>query len=102
MAKIVNMHYAKTHLSRLVDEAAHGAEIIIARAGKPVVRLVPEANSSTTPEVESSSSDRRVPGGWEGKVWYAPNYDKADAEIEAMFYESINGDNESGRVAESE
>jgi prevent-host-death family protein len=37
----VNIHHAKTHLSRLVDEAAAGREIVIARAGKPVARLVP-------------------------------------------------------------
>lgn len=37
----VNIHAAKTHLSRLVDEAAAGQEIIIARAGKPVAKLVP-------------------------------------------------------------
>jgi len=37
----VNIHQAKTHLSRLVDQVAHGAEIIIARAGTPVARLVP-------------------------------------------------------------
>ena len=38
---IVNIHKAKTHLSRLVDEAAAGAEIIIAKAGKPMARLTP-------------------------------------------------------------
>jgi prevent-host-death family protein len=37
----VNIHAAKTHLSRLVDEVASGQEIVIARAGKPVARLVP-------------------------------------------------------------
>ncbi len=37
----VNIHAAKTHLSRLVDEVARGHEIIIARAGKPVAKLVP-------------------------------------------------------------
>ena len=37
----VNIHAAKTHLSRLVDAAANGEEIVIARAGKPVARLVP-------------------------------------------------------------
>ena len=41
--KIVNLHAAKTHLSRLVEEAASGEEIVIAKAGKPVVRLVPVA-----------------------------------------------------------
>jgi prevent-host-death family protein len=39
--KIVNIHEAKTHLSRLVDEVATGTEIIIAKAGKPMARLTP-------------------------------------------------------------
>jgi prevent-host-death family protein len=37
----VNIHAAKTHLSRLVEEAAAGGEVIIAKAGKPLVMLVP-------------------------------------------------------------
>ena len=41
MATTVNIHDAKTHLSRLVDEVASGAEIIIAKAGKPMARLTP-------------------------------------------------------------
>lgn len=41
MQKTVNIHEAKTHLSRLVDEAAAGAEVIIAKAGKPMARLSP-------------------------------------------------------------
>ena len=40
MPKIVNLHAAKAHLSRLVDEAAAGQEIVIAKAGTPVARLV--------------------------------------------------------------
>ena len=39
--KTVNLHAAKTHLSRLVDEAASGEDIVIAKSGKPMVRLVP-------------------------------------------------------------
>ena len=39
--KMVNLHVAKTHLSRLVDEAAAGQEVVIAKSGKPMVRLVP-------------------------------------------------------------
>jgi prevent-host-death family protein len=39
--KTVNIHAAKTHLSSLVEEAAAGKEIVIAKAGKPVARLVP-------------------------------------------------------------
>ena len=37
----VNIHEAKTHLSRLVDEVSDGHEVVIAKAGKPVARLVP-------------------------------------------------------------
>jgi prevent-host-death family protein len=42
---IVKLHAAKTHLSRLADEALNGEEVVIARAGRPVVRLVPLAKS---------------------------------------------------------
>ena len=41
MATTVNIHEAKTHLSRIVDEVAAGAEVIIAKAGKPMARLIP-------------------------------------------------------------
>ena len=37
----INIHQAKTHLSRLVDQAARGQEFVIAKAGKPMVRVVP-------------------------------------------------------------
>ncbi|MFT5471671.1 MAG: prevent-host-death family protein [Verrucomicrobiales bacterium] len=40
-AKIINLHEAKTHLSRLVEEAAAGKEIIVGKAGKPMVKLIP-------------------------------------------------------------
>lgn len=40
MTKSVNVHEAKTHLSRLLDEAAAGDDIVIARAGEPVARLL--------------------------------------------------------------
>jgi prevent-host-death family protein len=39
--KTVNLHAAKTHLSRLVEDAVQGEEIVIAKSGKPLVRLVP-------------------------------------------------------------
>jgi prevent-host-death family protein len=41
MTKTVNIHEAKTHLSRLLEEAVAGEDIVIAKAGKPKVRLVP-------------------------------------------------------------
>lgn len=40
-ARTINIHEAKTHLSRLVDEVSEGEEIVIAKAGRPVARLVP-------------------------------------------------------------
>ena len=43
MATIINIHEAKTHLSRIVDEVAAGREVIIAKAGKPMARLAPLA-----------------------------------------------------------
>ncbi len=51
----VNVHAAKTHLSRLLDAAAAGEEIVIAKAGKPYARLVP------------MTQPKRVPGAAKGK-----------------------------------
>ena len=41
MSTVVNVNEAKTHLSRILDEVAAGADVVIAKAGKPVARLVP-------------------------------------------------------------
>jgi prevent-host-death family protein len=38
---VINIHEAKTHLSRIVEEVAAGSEVIIAKAGRPIARLVP-------------------------------------------------------------
>ncbi|MDB5429768.1 MAG: type toxin-antitoxin system prevent-host-death family antitoxin [Caulobacter sp.] len=81
--KQVNIHQAKTQLSQLIAEVEAGEVVVIARAGKPAVRLVVE-----TPEPKVY----RKAGAWKGRVSYAPDYDDAaaDAEILAMFEESIN------------
>ena len=63
--KIVNLHAAKTHLSRLVDEAARGEEIVIAKAGRPVARLVPVAPRTTY----------RKAGTLKGQIRIARNFD---------------------------
>lgn len=75
---VTNIHEAKTHLSRLVERAAAGEEIIIAKAGKPIARLV---------AIEKPKPPKRKPGGWKGKVWISPDFDKPDPELEALFYE---------------
>ena len=61
----VNIHQAKTNLSRLVDEVTGGAEIIIAKAGKPVAKLVP---------IERGGRVRK-PGFLKGKIRIAADFD---------------------------
>lgn len=62
---VSNLYDAKTNLSRLVDRAAAGEEIIIAKNGVPLARLVPlEARAAP-----------RTPGGWEGAVRIAEDFD---------------------------
>ena len=63
MVKPVNIYDAKTRLSELVDRAAAGEEIVIAKAGKPVARLVP------------LRVRERVPGRGAGKVSIAGDFD---------------------------
>ncbi len=63
----VSLYQAKTHLSELVERAAQGQEIIIAKSGKPKARLVPLAPKPTR--------HRRKPGGGKGRVWIAPDFD---------------------------
>ncbi len=48
--RTVNVHAAKTHFSRLVDEAAAGEEIVIAKAGKPIAKLVPLTSPHDRPK----------------------------------------------------
>lgn len=59
--RIVNIHEAKTHLSKLVEETSKGGEIIIAKAGKPVARLVPVRNSTKRRRLGLLAGKFRVP-----------------------------------------
>jgi prevent-host-death family protein len=65
VAKTVNLYEAKTHLSRLVERASKGEEIIIAKAGEPKARLVPLARAAKP----------RKPGDWKGRVVIGPDFD---------------------------
>jgi len=77
MAEIVNMHQAKTSLSRLVARALDGEEIVIARGRKPVVKLVP---------IEAPKP-KRVPGRWKGKISIGPEFYEPMSEEElALWY----------------
>ncbi|HEX2165036.1 MAG TPA: type II toxin-antitoxin system Phd/YefM family antitoxin [Thermoanaerobaculia bacterium] len=58
--KTVNMHEAKTRLSRLVDEATSGEEVVIARAGRPLVRLVPIAEARSPRRLGTAAGQVRI------------------------------------------
>ena len=61
----VNIHEAKTHLSKLLHRVMAGEEIIISKSGVPVARLVPIAAATSS----------RVPGSARGKLWIADDFD---------------------------
>lgn len=65
MPKQINIYEAKTQLSDLVERAHNGEEIIIAKAGRPLARLVPLREEAV----------KRRPGGWKGKIWISPAFD---------------------------
>jgi prevent-host-death family protein len=62
--KPITIHEAKTHLSRLIERACRGEEIVIARGAQPVVRLVPISDSKGT----------RQPGALRGKLKVGPEF----------------------------
>lgn len=80
MKKLVNVHEAKTHLSRLLRRVAKGEEIVIARAGRPVARLAPLRRGNR------AEKKLRPLGLYEGKTWIAPDFNEEDPEINALFY----------------
>ncbi|MCA9928027.1 MAG: type II toxin-antitoxin system Phd/YefM family antitoxin [Anaerolineales bacterium] len=65
MSSVVNVHEAKTHFSKLIKRVSLGEEIIIAKSGQPVARLVPL----------KASQSKRVPGSAKGQIWIADDFD---------------------------
>ena len=57
----INIHQAKTHFSRYVEEAAQGKEIIIARAGKPVARIAPLVTAKAARKLGLLDKKARIP-----------------------------------------
>ncbi|MGH8985019.1 MAG: type II toxin-antitoxin system Phd/YefM family antitoxin [Acidimicrobiia bacterium] len=68
---IVNIHEAKTHLSRLIERVAGGEEVVIGKAGRPVARLVPYAETRQA----------RRPGRWAGRVTIAADFDATSEDL---------------------
>ncbi|MGM0561927.1 MAG: type II toxin-antitoxin system Phd/YefM family antitoxin [Pseudomonadota bacterium] len=84
--KTVNIHEAKTHFSRLINQAVKGEEIIISRAGKPVARLL----RYETPKV------KREAGVFRGKLRIGPDFDAPlPADIAEAFGCESTGANDS-------
>ena len=71
----VNVYEAKTQLSKLIDRAMAGEDVVISRSGKPMVRLVPVA---TRPA-------RRTPGSARGQIRMAPDFDELPDDVAAAF-----------------
>jgi len=74
----VNIHEAKTHLSRLLRKVAEGEEVTISRAGVPVAKLVAAGLQQKT----------RPMGMDRGRIWVAEDFDAPMPEIEALFYDA--------------
>lgn len=68
MSCVFNIHEAKTNLSALIAKAEAGEDVQIARAGKPVVKLVPVRTRKKRP-------DRR-PGFMKGEIWIGPDFEE--------------------------
>lgn len=86
---MVNMHEAKTHFSELIERIRMGEEIVIARNGKPIARLVP---------YETGTAPRRELGSMRGQIWMADDFDAPlPPEVLAEFLGSDGGEAAAGR-----
>jgi prevent-host-death family protein len=74
MTTTVNIHEAKTHLSRLLEQVAAGERVVISKAGTPVADLVPHQAPTVTF------------GGLKGEVTYTDDAFGIDPDIQKMFY----------------
>ncbi len=72
---MINVHEAKTNLSELLRRVERGEEVVLARAGTPVAKLVPY----------TASTGPRLPGRWAGKVWMAADFDETPEELIRLF-----------------
>jgi prevent-host-death family protein len=75
----VNIHEAKTQLSRLLKRVSAGEEVTISRAGVPVAKLI----------AIGPPSGSRPMGMDHGKIWISEDFDAPDPELEALFYAEI-------------
>lgn len=79
---VVNTHEAKSRLSELIRKAEEGTEVIVARNGRPVAKIVAWTAAKPT----------RSPGAWAGQVSYDADLIESDSEVVDMFNESAVSD----------
>jgi prevent-host-death family protein len=72
--QVINIHEAKTHLSRILAEVEAGKSVLLARSGKPIAKLSPYQEEGQ-PE----------PGLWRGRIRMDPDFDNEDARIDDLF-----------------
>lgn len=76
--QVVNIHQAKTELSKLIEKITKGEEVVIGKAGKPVAKLISYKEEKKP----------RVPGLLKGKIWISDDFDDESGEINKLFYHS--------------
>jgi prevent-host-death family protein len=93
MTVSVNIHEAKTHLSRLLEQVAAGERVVISKAGKPIADLVPHQAAAVTF------------GGLKGEIAYDDRAFDIDPDIQQMFYQTADsqpdGSSEPGRLGDA-
>lgn len=81
MTRVVNTHDAKSRLSELIREAQQGVDVVVARNGQPVARIVPW----------EPDRPARVPGAWAGLVSGSEDAVGSDDDVVALFDDSAAG-----------
>jgi len=72
---MINVHEAKSTLSALLRRVERGEEVVLARAGTPVAKLVPYR----------AATEPRRPGRWAGEIWMAPDFDDTPEDLLQLF-----------------
>ena len=77
--QIYNIHEAKTNLSKLIEKTLKGEDLVIAKAGKPVVKLT----------AYKAAKKKRLAGALKGKIQIAKDFDAESEEINKLFYSDL-------------
>ncbi len=88
--QITHISEAKASLSRLIERALQGEEVVIGKAGKPVVKIAPYDLDETPRELGA--------GNWKGKIWMADDFDDLPDDILQLFAGEVEDGEDSGSV----